>query len=479
MIRTKKQILLVAISFLYSFSMDLELDYSSKVEQKLLIEWQKNGTMSVDTVMAFLISDGVTDSVKIELFKQQLIGHFFKLKARIKKNDGIIDKAEEIFDYLHKNILKNADENAKLIEIFNTGRYNNISANAIYYVLCQKYELPVEILSSAYYINLRLLEENRKINIDIMDKKKGFDKKIEKEDLVQILILLNVIEADDIDDVDINQVYSEYFDDYKEIHPYLLCAAFYNLNGILWAQKGNLLESLKCLEKAVLINPNNDDFIDFYKSVLYNNSNLVSPPDKFLPHLKNALFFLKNDPSFTDNGIIMVNKIIGYLVDDQHEYDKALDIIMELKTSYPDSRFIKRLAEFEADIEYFKILALLKRGDYESAYKSMKILFYQNPDLPKYKDAYIDTGIKYANQFVFRTRDYDKAFQIMDSIYTVASDYSIVADFYMYLVMANLSEKEMTNVKDSKSAYNLAHKAHRLFPDHPVTKQALSKVYHE
>lgn len=259
----------------------------------------------------------------------------------------------------------------------------------------------------------------------------------------------------------------------------MLAGVLYNKHGVRYVALGNMEKALQYFEKALCVEPWNDIYLENYKTALYSVSDIMIPYDTFIPYLENSLWFLQDDPSFVDYAIWMSNKAISYYADDLREYQKALDLIFEFKTRFHHEKYLKTLLEYESTIEFNWAIILYNRGEYEQAYLKIKNIYFKNRDLPKNKDAYVELAIKYSQQLLLRGQDYSRVSQIMDTLYLEASDYPVVKEVYIAVLLAPFQKGPAYVQENPKEAYELAHKVYKMSPDHTFSKRILSQVYHE
>ncbi len=455
---------------------DIQLKYNSKVEEKLIKSFLKNETPNLDTLTSWLVAEGNNDSLSIYDIRQNYNILLNNIKIQIDIDDDADDKAEDIFDYLHDKIFKRYLAEANFKQLFSEGSFNALTGNAIYYLICRHYKIPIEIIYSPYYLYTRINFNDESIDIEIMDKLDGFDKDMNKGAMLQFLVNLNIINTYEYQNENEDLLFDKYFGGLTPIDPYKFTAALYNVRGSKFLQLGNLEEALKYFEKAVIIDQNNNHHLDNYKYALYNLNDMISPYDSFIPYLKNSFWILSDDPTFVDVAILMSNKAILYYADELRNHRKALKIIRSLKTRYLNEKYLKVINEQELQVRYNWANYFYKNGQNYLAYTKMKEIYFEDKTIPKYKEGYVDFTVSYVTKLLKMREDIDKARGVMDTLYSEAPDYYRVKDLYVNVLLFPIHNYMNSNLNKAKY---IAHKVFKKFPNHEYVQFFISQVYHE
>jgi tetratricopeptide (TPR) repeat protein len=479
----KKQIpyfvILIFILISTCFSFDVHLSYKSDAERHLLEKYRLNQLNNEEILKAWLIADGLKDSLAIVQIYDRFDKICTELEDKIDPDDDIDDKAEEIFKFLHKKVFKIPKNKTSLKNLFDNGEYNLLTGSAVYYLICRNFNVPVKLLNSSVYILNQVIDGDNLINVEIIDEKHGFDKKIKNDILVKLFVDMEIIDKEEVDKNGYDFVIDKYFNFYEIMNPFKLMALFYHIKGMQSLESGEFEPALKYYEKALFVNPDNEIFRQNYKASLISTSQILNPISKFLPYFRNALSFLKNDQSFTDFAIVLAKQLVAYYVDEMRDHKRALNLILELKVSYINDKFIRTLSDLEEDIEFDSITRLVSLGNYEEAYTRMKAAYDEHLSIPKYKESYADISKAYVYHLLHKYRDYEKARQIMDTVIVKAGDYPIIQDMYISVMLAPFEQGLRYVESNIKEAYSLAHKAYDSNPQHEFAKYAISRVYHE
>jgi len=463
----------------YSFSFDINLTYTSALEQKVLDDYRLNRLNDGDVLTAWLVSDGLNDSLALSRIEDRFARICNELEEKVDPDDDVDDKAKEIFKYLHKYVLKHPRDNAPFKQLFTRGEYNLLTGSALYYLLCRHFNIPVKLLTSSLYILIHVIDGEEIIPVEVIDKRDGFDKEIKNDKLIELFVELDIIDKKEVDKSGYDFVVDKYLNFYEIIKPFKLMGLFYHLKGTESLATGEFEPALHFYEKALFLDPDNEIFLQNYKASLMGTSQILTPVSKFLPYFRNALWFLRDDQSFNDFAIVLAKQIIIYYVDEMRDHKTALDLILELKVSYINEKFIKALSDLEDDIEFNSIGRLISLGNYEEAYSKMKAAYDNHPTIPKYKESYVDISRTYVYHLLHKYRDYEKARQIMDTVIVKAGDYPVIKDMYIAVLLAPFEQGHRYINSNLQDAYALAHKAYDSNPDHEFTKYAISQVYHE
>ena len=459
-------------------SKNIKLNFSSKLEEKMLCAWINDHKFNTDTLSSWLISQENIHADEINNIKGSYFLLLDRIHSQIDVNDDYEDIAKEIFKWFHKKLMKKYDKEASIYDFLSNGNYNLISANAIFYLICQKFKIPISFISNPYYIKTRLKLENEIIDIDILDKKNGFNSNKDRNQFVNYLVKINIIDENEVKEKGIDEVFSDYFTDYKLIQPYELIGYIYYKKGSEFFQLSNYKSSTENFEKALIISPVNESYIINYKLSLYFLKDQYSNLYDFIQYFKNSLYLLSDDWSYSGFAIPVATQILYKITNDHRNYSKALNLILQFKTTYMINKFLYAMNNIEIEIEYDWILYLALKGNLDSAYIKVNKLYNLNRALPKYKDLYINITIDYCKSLITRNQKYELANSIMDSLIVEATEYPIINDAYVYIVLAPYQFEYRFAEKNTTKALELAHKVFKFDPNNRFSKKAISDAYH-
>lgn len=455
---------------------DITVSYDSSLEKELLESWKANQT-EYDTLQAWLIADGIKDQTKINNFKNECISFTKKIQKDVVKEKSDEKKAQKIFKLLNKKVLKKPNDKSTLIELFSKGTYNGITGSAIYYYICTKFGLPVQITYTGPFIFTQLNTGDQIITIDILDKKHGFDIRLEDEDIQNAFTLLgywNKIEQFTESNLTLDMI-----SELRIIEPYVLSGVFYYNSSLQFLEYGNAEYAVRNFEKALLFDPYNVLYQQIYKYCILSLYVVDSNPDKYLPYFKNAVLILKDDPSFVPPAISIANEILFNLTEEKHNYKEAFDLAKHLKKDFVNEQFLKAIIETETKLKYNQALTLYNRGEMKTAYSIMKNLYSQDTSSYKTKDTFVNMSIDYAKDLIRQNKKYEMANSIMDTLIYLVPNYAIVKDSYLEILLAPFHFEYLFSKENPQKALEIAKKAFKMFPNNEQTKFVIAGVCHD
>ncbi len=423
----------------------------------------------------WLMAEGIDNPAEIQRIREVIATITDEIKNKINLKDDFEDQAEDIFKWFHKYLLKRYDEKTVIENLHNGGEYNYITANAVFYHICKQLNLPVILISNFYYIENRLQLSNKSIDIDILDKQNGFDSKFDKNEFLQLLINLKIMGAKDIT----SQSGGESITDFKFIDPCQLMGFIYHQKAEELFSLADYENALNNIEKALILMPANEFLQYNYKTVLLKYVEMTTGDEILIPHYLNSLFFLADDKTYAMPATQIAAQIIFNIAETKTNYSKALKLIFDCKTIFLQPEFIKKMTEFETELEHNWISYYMRRGYYDSAYVKIKNLYFLNNNDPRNKDAYISITLFYCKSLIEREKNFTRAASLMDSLIAESSDYPSVKDAYVEIILAPLIiDRDFIKINLNK-AIELARKVFKYNPEHSKSRWAVSVVYHE
>ena len=112
------QILLIGFfQFPYILASELSLVYNSKPEQKFFENWFINQS-NYDTLAGWFIANGTQEEEILIKYKTECENNISILKAKIENEQNTKKRAEKIFKFFHKELLKEIDPEADFSDLF-------------------------------------------------------------------------------------------------------------------------------------------------------------------------------------------------------------------------------------------------------------------------------------------------------------------------------------------------------------------------
>jgi tetratricopeptide (TPR) repeat protein len=452
--------------------------YSSILEEKILTSWQNDSTLTVDLVTAWLVAEGISDTNQINQIENLITSLVEDLKSKIRAKDKVNKKGETIFKYLHKRVFKINKEKAKLNQVFTTGEFNCLTGSCLYYHICQVFQIPAHIFLSPLHVYSVIQDKQKKIIVEITEPKKGYNFKIDKKKILKYFLEYKLVPQDEYDQKGADYIYDQYISSSHQIDPALLIGGVYSNCGLAFLQENDLENAVINMEKALMIDRENEIFQNNYKLTIEVFGDSYYEIEKFLPFFKNSLYLLNGDRLFLESSISLARNGIFYFCDDKRDFKSSLDLIHSFRNIVNNEKFLLAIQDFEKSVRYEEAITYQNRGNYEKAFNSFSSLYHADKNDIKTKDALVDVGIFYAKRLVEQDQNYDKANSIMDSLYSKCPDYPSVKETYTGTLMAPIYFD--ISVKNSQEkTLKIALKAYDFNPEHPRVQMQIAKIYHD
>jgi len=309
---------------------ELSLSSDSDMERAFLESWNGKESPGTDIIGAWLIAEGISDSGRIEDFRKEYRSLLANVKSEIDTTDDVDDMAEDIFDFLHDDVLKEPYENAPFHKIISSGVYNSLTGGALYYLICHDLNLPVTLYISRLFVTVHVQHGKEEIIVMIIEED-GFDYDMTQiEDVSELFTGLEHILAHTA----IEDITTE-----KMISAQQLAAAFYNNRGIFMNRLQNAQKAIHFFEKAIYVDANISIYRENYRATLYLLCDQATNFDPFIPYMRNAFYLLKTDAEFRSLAIYLVEKTMFFYVEEKRNFPRAVELLNEFKTSYTDQDF--------------------------------------------------------------------------------------------------------------------------------------------
>ncbi len=473
-----KLVLILILSFIsIPEARDIELTYSSELEEQLFIRILNEQKFYLDTLSSFLIAQGVSKEEEIIEAKNAYRDLLSKIQNEIDIEDDFDDLAEDIFFWFHKNLLKEKLDISTIYKLLMIGKYDILSANILYLLVCNEFDIPISILANPYYLKTQLNLEDV-IEVDILDKNNGFDSAGDKDKFVENLVFKKIIEKSEMKKKGIKQIYSDYFTDYKSMSEYEIVGFIYYYFGNFIQSNTNYKPVIESYEKALVISPNNESYITYYILMLAVYSENMKIDDQ-IKYFQNSLNLLNDRASYSNFAIEMATLITHQLTNERQDYFTASKLVQQFQTMYNSDNFVQTMSKLEYGVEFDWIIHLTKKGYTDSAYTKLNKLNTFDSQLPRHRDLIVQVSIDYSRTQVLRNQQYEEATNIMDSLLVNFPDYPVVKDNYIHIVLAPF-QLEYNYVRNNfKKALTLAEKAFEVDPKNSMARRALASSYHE
>ncbi len=451
----------------------------SSPEHQMLQYWGRYHRLPTDLLDAFLIAEGITDSLRRRELHQQVDHLLEALERRIKPGHSPAKKGRRIFDFLHRRCFKKYVLNARLSHTLTAHAYNCLTATALFYLFGEHFQVPIRIYTSPTHVFAAVDEADRRITVELTDPRGGFDYRGNWEEHVEFLLRYKLISREELERKGPEQIYDEYVQHRREIRPEQLVAVVYNNLAVEYLEQLRYEEALCAIKKALHFDAGDPDYHHKYQAILQL---LVQSVEMDLGQQVEAVIeglrFFPRDGNFQRFGWSVVERAIYQLVSREKDFARASRIVAGLYPLMEESpemtRRVQRLREI-VDLEW--IGTLFRRGEYQTAYQKILPLYRRAPDQPRFKDVYVDVTIKYAD-YLSSYGKIEQGLELLDTLRVQCGDYPVVKEAYAEIVLRYLG-RDLEYRTHPERARKLLVRAFAVDPDNVYIRRGLATVYHE
>lgn len=453
-------------------------DCSSPAEMQLLKSWPPDSVSPASLLQMLLIAEGMEDPMQRAVFYGQFNLMTEKLSGKIKPNHSPQKKAKNIFKYLHKQVLKKYQLDAAFSDVFRSGKYNCLTATALFYMTAEKFSLPVDIYLTPTHVYSVLETDDRKYIIELTSPKKGFDHDDDQEEYIRYLLEYKLISEAELAAKGAAQIYNEYIEERRKIAPELLVPTTYNNIFAFSLQKDNFDSSFCAIRKAAFLDPGSNKYRHSYQKTLLGvvGSN-ASRSSNFWGEIVKSLAFFRESQELVEPLWELAYAVAHDAIDTHRDYSGAIDMLDMLKAQVPvDSLNRRKISELEKYVLSSRVQQLYRRGMYEESYAILRPLYSAYPEDERLVDGMLDLGIKYAYYLADRGK-ISEAAVIMDSLRSDFDAFPIVKEAYVNIIMRHIADDMMAG-----SNYPMVEewllRALDVDPANLTIMEALPRVYH-
>lgn len=177
----------------------------------------------------------------------------FKNSKRPKNNSKYLKK---VYEFVHDGFLRKYENEAYFHQIFEMGKYNCVTAVALYGITFNKLDIPYVIKETPTHVYIIAYPESEQIGIETTDPIGGFKTFSVgfKQNFVNQLVGLKLIDIAELSE-GINTVFDRYYFSAKEITLKELIGLQYYNYGLSQLKENNYLEAFQNLQKAHYLYP--------------------------------------------------------------------------------------------------------------------------------------------------------------------------------------------------------------------------------
>jgi tetratricopeptide (TPR) repeat protein len=471
-------LILISLVFTGTSAQTAEINTTciSEREQAIINALKEKGELPIDLVTALLIVEGVEDSSVVSAFKNKLDILFTNLEQKINTNHSTSKKSRIIFEYLHKELFKKYVTNARFQNLFPSNEYNCVTATAIFYLICRRYEMPIILYQTPTHVYSAVDPVGKKMIIELTDPKRGFDFKENKEEIIDYLLQYKFITAQELAEKGADVIYSEQIEKTEEISSNSLIDIAYFNRAIDFFSENKFEEALCSIEKALLINSGNES----YQSTCLYLLSLTAPPQldfaTYVPLLERAVGLFKDYPKYQKALLPEIARSIDYFDSRQNYEDGVMFLDQIKKTVAQDSSILKTILEYNRTFQIKWASTFFLRGEYEAAYKNMMQLRGQYPNDQRVRDLYASSACEYARYLTSQGKS-QNALMLLDSLTSALPDLPIVKEAYIRILLSTIRPEDF-ETGNFKKIKEILLKAHSLAPFDQNIAQMLVQLHH-
>jgi len=204
----------------------LPIDFKP-LEQELLVDASDGLLNSFSLIDAGLIASGANSAVTLSKNKRQfkhLQQHALLSIPYLMQQDQM---AAEIYRYLHRRVLLRFETRpVTLLDLWEKGRYNCVTASYLYLILARTYDLPVTIIETPMHAYIQL-QTDPPIPIELTVSRNGFNFSQTEEQVIENLYNVGLISTTDIEQNEPHTFFKAYLARQRALTPVQALAVFF------------------------------------------------------------------------------------------------------------------------------------------------------------------------------------------------------------------------------------------------------------
>lgn len=465
-----KKLKLSLIISIISVNLFFSQSYSSTFEKEIFNSFKKD-TLNYDFFKSLFAIDSTLTKEKVNQYRSSVLSLLSNLPPKEEKEKKEKKRVKLIYDKIHEKFFKKYVLDSYFTDIFNNGRYNCVTASALYAFAFDELKIPYYVKQTPSHVFLVAYPKSHKIYLETtVPGAHGFvvPEESEVKKIINELIAYKLVTQEEVNSKGYIKFYEDYYYGKDFISKNSLIGMQYYNKGIFDFQNSNYNQAINNLRKAKVfysspiiksilksimflkINDlefNSENDVDFLLELL---SISKYPEDFSISNLKSSLFKIiehdDNDDAFIektiDNFKILEHKkvrheaitfLYEYLAKNaarDEDLDKALgysDNILKIK---PKSKVAKQIVEY---VCFRKVL--LSTFDIKTL-KSFEANCEKYPFLKENKRYYISLVHLYANISIlnFKNKEIIKGKNYLSKIENILDNRDILNEVNKHLI---------------------------------------------
>lgn len=168
--------LMVCYFFTSTSAQEIALEFHSSFEKE---SFKKHLDNEADMLSLQLISDKDVEFEQYQSYKNELDRYVNRLKEKGNRSQSEIFFLSSVFYKTHKKFLKRYKKFTSLSDMFETGKYDCLSATTLYTLIYNSLGVDLEVIETNHHIYLKLTSQGQTFLVESTDPLHGFisDKK--------------------------------------------------------------------------------------------------------------------------------------------------------------------------------------------------------------------------------------------------------------------------------------------------------------
>lgn len=390
---------------------------TSPLEQHMLSSWQKTQQFPRTLLESLLIAEGVKDTATLAAYTTRIRAMERELQSVLDDNSPY-DRAEELFEYLHRDMLKKYTTHASLRGTLDSNRFHCAPAVMLYYILGTAYHIPLMLYRTPTHIYCTLEYKGRTVKIELTDPEDGFDLDENIHEVIDQMVDYKLLTREEVEEAGYDRIYQEYFTIATRIAPETLVAVAYNNKAVEALGKERYSEAAKAYEAAMMIDTARVDYYPSYVATLSWWFAQLQEKKNFTAiesQLYRSAALLGSDSTIAKYIADNSAYIVDYYTQHSMEFERCntmLDSLLQLLGSHESVR--EQLKGFKETTTYNYVVYANNKGEYLKAFTAMNQLL-QTDTSYKARAQYIGIVNALAEQ-MFTHSQAEEAFTMLDSL---------------------------------------------------------------
>lgn len=232
-----------------------EVTFASEFEEEAVKDFFNNG--KTDYLKLFLASSGVETEEEYEKLKEKFTNFYSEINSQKLQSLPENKKIKTIYKSTHEEFFKVFEFKTNFQEIFKSGKFNCVTASALYGIILKDMDIPFEVRETPVHVYIVTYPKTHDIKIEATDPLTGYlvyDQRAKKQ-FVDYLLKNKLISEDEYAKSTVDDIFNKNFFEDKEINIRELLGLHYLNLGLYKIEDQKFKEGYKLLSKSYLFYP--------------------------------------------------------------------------------------------------------------------------------------------------------------------------------------------------------------------------------